>query len=222
MFLKLEVNKKYKIRLVSKPLAYYQHWEPVICRSPGIDKATGQVIDPLMLQNFEPKLRYAIWVLDRNDNNQLKIMDFSPTLYDKFVNWKTTFNDDPGGANGPDWVIEGKCPGSDKRRTKWEATHLDRTPYTAEELERCKAGVTFNDKTLTLKEKLAEVRREHTPDEIRAMLVAKNADGGAVAPARTVQAAPAVQARPAAPAAPAAPAPAAPAATKPANDNIDF
>ena len=167
-FLKLEANKKYKVRLVSNAVQYFQHWEPIICRSPGVDPKTNQTVDPLMLQNFIPKKRYAIWVFDREDQNKMKVMDFPPTLYEQFAEWKANFNENPGGANGPDWVIKLEIPGTDRRRTKYKATHLDKTPFTEDEAKLIREGC--------LKEKLAELRKENTPDEILTMLAAKNVD----------------------------------------------
>lgn len=160
-FLKLEAGKKYRVRLVSKPLVFFQHWDPIACRSPqpGED---GKIVDPLMLMGFEPKRRYSIWVLDRDDANKLKIMDFPPTLYEQFVEWKNDFNDDPGGPNGPDWNIRLEIPGGDKRRTKYKANHLDRKPFTKDEADAIANG--------GLNEKLADLRRDHSPDEIRQML----------------------------------------------------
>lgn len=168
-FLKLEAGKKYKVRLVSRAFKYFQHWEPVICRSPGVDKATGQTLDPLMLQGFAPKPRYAIWVFDREDGNRLKVMDFPATLYDQFAEWKANFNDDPGGPNGPDWIIKLEIPGGgDRRRTKYKASNMDRTAFTAEELSAIKEG--------DLKTKLADLRKANTPDEIRQLMAAKSGD----------------------------------------------
>jgi hypothetical protein len=171
IFLKLEPNKKYRLRLVSRPIQYFQHWDPIPCRSPGVDPETGKAIDPLLAQGFKPKERYSIWVINREDK-QLKIIDFSPTLYEQFGNWKSLYNEEPGGKTGPDWVVEGKCPGGDKKRTKWTASYLDRVPFTEEELDAISKG--------KLSEKLAEARRNHTPDEILKMLAEKT--GGASIP----------------------------------------
>lgn len=167
-FLKLEAGKKYKVRLVSNAVQYFQHWEPIICRSPGVDKETGKTLDPLMLQGYAPKKRYAIWVFDREDQNKLKVMDFPPTLYEQFSEWKANFNDNPGGANGPDWSIRLEIPGTDRRRTKYKASNLDKTPFTEEEIALIKSS--------NLKEKLAELRKENTPEEIRALLASKSGD----------------------------------------------
>jgi len=163
-FLKLEPNKKYRIRLVSNAVQYFQHWEPVICRSPGV--VDGKTVDPLMLQGFAPKKRYAIWVFDREDQNRLKVMDFPPTLFEQFAEWKANFNDAPGGANGPDWVIKLEVPGTDRRRTKYKASYLDKAPFSEDEIKQIKEG--------NLKEKLTEFRKENTPEEIRQLLAAKS------------------------------------------------
>lgn len=177
-YLKLEIGKKYKLRLVLKYFAYFQHWEPIICRSPEIDAKTGETLDPLMLQGIQPKPRYAIWVIDRTDG-KLKLMDFPGTILEQFRAWKDNFNDDPGGPKGPDWVIEGKCPGGDRRKTKWNCAYLDRTPFTQEEVDAIKSG--------NLQARLEEARKPNTPDEIRKKLADKHGiDGGA--PVATKQA----------------------------------
>ena len=166
-FLKLVPGNKYRIRLISKPVRYMQHWEPVICRSPGVDPESKQVIDPLMLLGYKPKKRFAIWVLDREDGNKIKLMDFPQQLLDCFSEWKAMYNnEEPGGKNGPDFVIKLELPGGDRRRTKYKAVALEgRTPFTDDELKRINEG--------KLKDKIQEFRREHTPDEIRAMMAAK-------------------------------------------------
>jgi hypothetical protein len=168
-FLKLEVNKEYRLRLVGPIVEYLQHWSPIACRSPEHNKTCEEIIDPILqlgLQTEYPKPRYSMWVFDRNDGSKLKVIDFSGPMKDKFVAWKTKFNDSPSGENGPDWSIEGVCPGTDKRKTKWECMNLDRTPWTAEEKATLKAA--------NLKEKLEKVRSAHTPDQIREMLAKKN------------------------------------------------
>lgn len=173
-FLKLKAGETYKLRCVGRPVGYLQHWEPVICRSPGKDPETKQIIDPLMLKGFEPKERYAIWVLNRKENNILQVVDFPGTLLEQFVRWKDEFGDEPGGLKGPDWKISLEIPpGADKRRTKYVAMNLDRTPFTDEE----KALFTKMGGGDGLRAKLAELRRDNTPDEINEMLARKQGGG---------------------------------------------
>ena len=48
--LKLEPNKKYRVRFVGNFAQYIQHWEPIVCRSPEADKPAHvtEIIDPLL------------------------------------------------------------------------------------------------------------------------------------------------------------------------------
>lgn len=171
-FLKLEAGKKYKIRLIGSPYRYFQHWEPVSCRSPEKD-AAGNIIDPLMLKGFQPRERYSIWVLDREDQNKLKLMDFPPTLYESFVEWKLAFNKEPGGSDGPDWSIKIEIPpGGTKRQQRYKAIALDRVAVTEEERAVIKEA--------KIKDRLLELRKPNTPEEINAMLAKK--DGGTSLP----------------------------------------
>lgn len=172
-FLKLEPNKKYRLRFVGKAFQYLQHWEPVICRSPEKD-AQGNVIDPLMLKGFTPKRRYSIWVLDRDDGNKLKLLDFSTAIYITVTEWQSAYNKEAGGNEGPDWQIKIEVPpNGNRRQAKHKALALDRTPFTEEELAMLREA--------KLKEKLLEMRRPNTPEEINAML-AKLTEGKAGAP----------------------------------------
>lgn len=159
LFLKLQAGNKYKLRLVGRALHYHQFWEPIVVRSPFQDE-NGKVICPLMQQGFTPKDRYSIWVMDRNDNNKLKIMDFPPSLYNKFKDWyDENGGEEPGGANGPDWSVKLSAPTGNQRFTKYEAMPLDRTPFTDEEKTKIREG--------KLKERLLDVRKDDSPDEIR-------------------------------------------------------
>lgn len=164
-FLKLKGGNKYRVRLVGKAVGYLQHWDPVICRSPGKDDK-GNIIDPLMIDGHEPKKRYAIWVINRDDGNKLQIMDFPPTLFDQFKAWKSACNEEPGGSKGCDWQIRLEIPSNgDKRRTKYLAMPLDRTPFTEEEIALMRQ--------IDIKKVLTEVRRDNTPEEIRKMMADK-------------------------------------------------
>ena len=162
-FMKLEINKTYKLRMIGKPYEYFQHWEPVICRSPGIQG--GQVLDPLMLEQKNPAARYACWFLNREDNS-LKIVDFPGSLLDSFLDWAKAFNAEPGGRNGCDWQVKREGNANDPRKSKYKAMPLDRAPFTEEELAMINAKG-------DLAKILEEFRKPNTPDEIRRMLSEK-------------------------------------------------
>lgn len=164
-YLKFEDNKRYRVRLISKPMHYLQYFKPIICRSPGCDE-NGTVIDPLMQMGFKPDSRYSIWVFDREDNNAIKIMDFGVGLYRDIVEWKVGYNEDPGGVNGPDFQIKTEGVG---RSRKYKVLALEKRPFTEEELTAIKTG--------DLRKKLEEIRKPHSPEEIRKMYDKAKAEG---------------------------------------------
>jgi hypothetical protein len=205
MFLRLKAGNKYRLRLVGRPVRYLQHWEPVRARSPG-KKPDGTPICPLIARGHEPKVRYAIWVMDRDDSSRLKIIDFPGMLLERFRDWKNAFNgEEPGGKTGPDFQVEVNVPGGDVRRTRYKATALDRAPWTAEETETFKKGIDG----MPLKDKLLQLRREHTPDEILKLLQEKEGTSGG-GPSGDVGSAPASQAA------------SNPAPSQPSGDDDDF
>jgi len=172
-FLKLEPGNTYTVRLVLDPIAYLQHWEPVICRSPFRDEKTGEIIDPLMALGHEPKQRFACWVLHREDNSTLKLMDFPPSLAKDFKKWSVANgNESAGGMKGPDFriVVE---KGETKLRTKYAAIHMNVAPFTQDEIAMLKAA----GGTEGLLTKLKNLRKDNTPEEIRAMMAEKGITG---------------------------------------------
>lgn len=176
-FLKLQNGVRYRVRLVSKPVRYFQHWEPVPCRSPGIDESTGQTIDPLMQLGYKPKKTFAIWVIDRADG-QFKVMDFPQSLYNEFLKWKQGFNEDPGGHRGPDFQIWRECPSGNKMQTRYNAIALDRVEFTEDE----KTFIKNNN----LRQKIEDLRKAHSPEEIK-QLLAKHQEGGGAPKGRAPQ-----------------------------------
>lgn len=172
-FLKLEAPGTYTVRLVLDPIAYLQHWEPVICRSPFKDEKTGEIIDPLMALGHEPKQRFACWVLHREDNSALKLMDFPPSLAKDFRKWsQANGNESAGGMKAPDFrVIVEK--GETKLRTKYNAIHMNLAPFTEEEIAVLKAAGGKEG----LMDKLRELRRDNTPEEIRALMAQRGISG---------------------------------------------
>ena len=172
-FLKLEPGQTYTVRLVLDPIAYLQHWEPVICRSPFKDEKTGEIIDPLMALGHEPKQRFACWVLHREDGNTLKLMDFSVGLAKDFKRWSTANGgESAGGMKGPDFriIVE---KGETKLKTRYTAVHINVAPFTQDEIAVLKAS----GGTDGLMSKLKDLRRDHTPEEIRAMMAEKGITG---------------------------------------------
>lgn len=168
-FLKLEPGNTYTVRLILDPLCYLQHWEPVICRSPYKDEKTGEIIDPLMALGHEPKERFACWVFHREDGNSLKLMDFSMGLAKDFKKWsQANGGESAGGMKAPDFrIIVDK--GETRMRTKYTAVHMNVAPFTQDEIAVLKAAGGAEG----LMAKLKDLRRDHTPEEIRALMSSK-------------------------------------------------
>lgn len=162
LFLKMEKGNTYKIRLVGEILSYYQYWKPIVCRSPYKDDE-GNVICPLMLSGEEPpKIRFCTWVMDRQNGGRLKIMDFPSTVFSAFKEWRKATGIEPGGQAGPDWSITVE---DQKGFTKYMCTALVQTPFTPDEMREIEEG--------NLMDRLVEVRKDNTPEEIRAMMAEK-------------------------------------------------
>jgi hypothetical protein len=191
-FLKLEPGNTYTVRLVLDPIGYLQHWEPVVCRSPFKDEKTGEIIDPLMALGHEPKQRFACWVLHREDNSALKLMDFGIGLAKDFQKWsKANGGESSGGMKGPDFriIVE---KGETRKQTKYTAVHMNVAPFTQDEIAVLKAA----GGTEGLMSKLKELRRDNTPEEIRALMAEKGISG----PPASKATAPAAAAKTSAPA----------------------
>lgn len=159
LFKKLEPGT-HVIRLIDKPLKYYQFWEPVVCRSPYQNK-DGDIICPLMQMGLEPKPRYSAWIVDRADGC-LKVMDFPPTLFKYFRMWHEATGLNPGGKEGCDWEIKVIAPSGKQQYKKYEAKSLGKAPFTQDEINKIKSG--------NLAQRIMELRKDNTPEEIREML----------------------------------------------------
>lgn len=170
-FLKFKAGSTYRVRMICEPIKYLTHWKPVTCRPPFPDEK-GKIIDPIVLRGLaeEAKTRFSALFFDRSDA-LLKVADFPVTLLEQFKIWKEAHNEPPGGKNGPDWYIKVV---KKNNLTKYTATALDRAPLTQEEIAIVKS---FGG-SAKLQEKLQELRRPHTPEEIETMISEQGIDSG--------------------------------------------
>lgn len=136
-YLKLEEGKPYKIRLVGKPYKFYSHFNIIRAISPGFDE------DVCWQAGNAPRERYAILVLDRNDENLLKILEAGPAVFNEFKAYFELCGKDPGAKDGPDWFIQVKIPTvkkdgrsfKDKRSTQYQVMRDESAPFTEKEIE---------------------------------------------------------------------------------------
>ncbi len=136
-FMRLEANKTYTVRPVHKPIMFYKYFNKkdgqnrnAICDNPGT----------CLIGEKYPELRastrYAILVLDRGDDNTLKILEGPYAIFEKFKSFFDVNKDEPGGKKGIDFRIHVICPSGQKdRTTKYKIDYLDPSPFTEEERE---------------------------------------------------------------------------------------
>lgn len=161
-YLKLEEGKPYRIRLVHKPYRFYSHFDVIRAISPGLDS------DVCWQAGNAPRERYVILVLDRNDGNQLKILEAGPAVFNEFKTYfELTGGKDPGDKGGPDWLIQVKIPVKvkdgrqfkDKRMTKYNVMRDEATPFTPEEVQYIKDNWV----------ELSKLKAAASPEMIKAM-----------------------------------------------------
>ncbi len=161
-YLKLVEGVTARIRLVGKPYEFYRHYTTIQATSPGFKQ------DVAWQAGHEPKKRYAILCLDRNDENKLKVFEAGPLVFESFMTYYEMSKNDPGGVEGPDWVIQMKIPVTmkdgksfkDKRQTKYTVVRDEKVPFTAEEAAYLKANWI----------ELKEVKKPTDPELIKEML----------------------------------------------------
>ncbi len=160
--LHLKYDVKYKLRFVGTPIAFW--FAP---------KNAAVILDPLCIdyssfawqgpdlpaewnhagyikETFYDKdvvHLYSAFVLDRNDNNELKLLTFSHDVFDQLANWGMTFGENTGGQNGPNVIIR-------YNSMQYDSTviPLDRAPFTPAEVAMLKASVS-KELLLSLKAK---------------------------------------------------------------------
>lgn len=110
-------------------------------------------------EEIKPSLRYAINVIDRNDQ-QIRILEGGKTIFEHFANWSSGNGGiAPGGESGADWMI---TPTGDGMQRKYATTALKPAPLTQEEVTRIKE----NKEYYSLKEVFASCPLEEVVDRI--------------------------------------------------------
>jgi hypothetical protein len=109
-YMKLEVGKVYNIRPVGSAKRFYQIYNPTIRKSVKLAVTDGQkaetVIRSLTGTELKGSIRYAINVIHRDDNNQIKIMEGPLGLFRAFAAWTQMSNGlKVGGMQGVEWQI---------------------------------------------------------------------------------------------------------------------
>lgn len=159
---KLEEGTPRRLRLVAKPYKFWRHYDPIMAISPGFEQ------DVCWQAGHRPRERYAILVLDRTDENKLKILEGGPAIFNEFKSYfELTQGKDPGGKDGPDWLIKVEIPSrmkdgrpvKDKRQTKYHVMRDEKAPFTKEEEAHIRENWV----------ELKDMKKPHTPEIIAEM-----------------------------------------------------
>jgi hypothetical protein len=133
---------KFRVRLLGEPYEYEQLFIskknttserdiPVI--SPGDDS------DPLRKMGYNATPKLAVNVLDRKDDNKLKIMRVGPSVYNHIKSYYEETGVDPSDPKkGPDLLISVDDPNGNPRQRKYTVTFLQATKITREEASKIK------------------------------------------------------------------------------------
>ena len=132
-FLFLKSGQTYTVRPVAKPVIFFKYFyqngdrlRTAICQDPTtcpVKMAHGDTLDT-------PGERFAILVIDRADA-LLKIMEFPKSVFEDIKNWWKATQQNPGGDEGVDWVIQ--KTGTGKKNTKYACTPTKASPFSNEE-----------------------------------------------------------------------------------------
>ncbi len=168
-FLALKSGNTYKIRPLLQPLNFHKYFHKVDGKM-----RTAVVSEEVVAQMAakypdlgKPANRYAMYVLDRNDNNQIKVMEFPISVYKQFSNSFQATNNEPGSkVNGSDWMIKISGTGFN---TTYETTFIANTPLTEEEINVVKTELAGDSEKLATIFPFNEVpqaeKRLFNPDE---------------------------------------------------------
>jgi hypothetical protein len=210
----LKSGNTYTVRPVAKPVIFFKYFyqngdklRTAICQDPttcSVKIAHGDALDT-------PGERFAILVIDRADGI-LKIMEFPKGVFIDIKNWWQATQQNPGGDEGVDWVIQKS--GSGKMNTKYATTPTKATPFSNDEKTMI-LGI-IKDEEGNNAHYLENVYKAHSAEQIEKRLFGEWEARGA---APQTQAAPA-QAAPAAPAP--APAQTQAAVTAPAGGDVEI
>lgn len=138
-FVKFASGKTKTIRPIGKAVTFYKFF----VRTPNGSRSI--VVDPEFKseaaaklsahfgQEIKPSLRYAINVIDREDN-KIAILEGGQTIFQFFASWSQgNGGAPPGGQNGMDWQITAHGDGFSR---KYVTSAIRSAPLTEDELHR--------------------------------------------------------------------------------------
>lgn len=132
--IKFTDNCSFIVRPIGKPVGFYNFFHKGLSRSFRCNLENSELANKIYeLLSVEPSQKFAINVIDRNDN-EIKVMEAPITVYEQMVDVSQTKKTKPGSNSGGDWKISTKKEGKGVRR--YTANYLGPEPFSQEELKR--------------------------------------------------------------------------------------
>lgn len=139
-FLQLKSGNTYKVRPLLDAYNFHKYFHKVEGQKMRTAIVTEETVG-LMAAKYpselnKPANRYAMYVIDRNDGNKIKIMEFPFSIYKAFCNsFDATKKMPSHKTDGSDWLIKKSGVGLN---TSYETTFVTNTPLTDEEFANLK------------------------------------------------------------------------------------
>lgn len=133
-FLKFEANTTCRVRPIGRAQEFFkifiERGKPSIIVDVNDKEEAARLLSEETGREIIPSYRNAIFVLDRNDGNKIKIMEGGKQIFKQIAEWSVQTKIEPGGGQGFEWSI--KATGQNKER-EYLATPLQPAPLTADE-----------------------------------------------------------------------------------------
>lgn len=210
LYLKMKTGGTYRIRPVLDPVKFFKYFHKhegklrtAICDKPDVCPVRDR--HPELKK---PSMRYAAYVIDRNDDNKIKILEAPQSVFRPIGSTFESTGKNPGSKNGgSDFQVKVTGVGLN---TKYDVAWAGSTPMTPDEVNALKEALDGDMK------KLQKLYKVDTPEQIEAKLFGNLDDSGSSDSGSNDsgfgQTSEASASAPSAPAAPENPAPSAPSA----------
>jgi hypothetical protein len=169
-FMKFESGKIYTVRPVGHAIEFYKFF----CKYNGKNivvnvhkkhkKEAEAVLSNFFGKEIKMSWRCASFVLDRNDNNSIKVLEGGYSIFEPFALWsQTNGNASPGSNAGGNWAIKVTGDGvAGNNPRKYGVSYVGPAPITPDEVSVLKSNAP--------KMKFKEIYRPVLPEQIVARI----------------------------------------------------
>ena len=137
-FIRFKAGDVKNLRLVGHAVEFYKFYiEGESPKSVMVDpdkyEAASKVLSQHAGKEIAPSHRYAVNVIDRDDDGAIKILEGGWSIFKMFANWAKINGQHPGGKGGADWNISAK---GERLNREYTTMPGQSTPFTPEEIDR--------------------------------------------------------------------------------------